>query len=388
MKTLSVIDQILRRATDSGAIPGVVAAVATGEGMIYNQACGRRSLAGDAAMTTDTVCWFASMTKAVTATAAMQLVERGKLSLDAPAAKILPEIGRAQVMEGFDASGKPRLRPAKGEVTLRQLLTHTSGFAYEIWNADAARELEVRGAGNILTGTRATFERPLLADPGTRWEYDPGIDFAGRMVEEASGQRLGEFMRANLFQPLGMQDTGFRVRPDQAQRLAGVHARMPDGSLVPYPFELPQDPEVEMGGHALLGTASDYLRFQRMILGGGALDGTRVLEAKTVAAMSQNQMGELNVQAMPASLPFSNAVEFYPGIPCKWGLSFMINTRPTPQGRSAGSLAWAGLANSYYWIDPTRRVAGILIAQILPFYDAAVVGLFQEFESAVYRELQ
>jgi CubicO group peptidase (beta-lactamase class C family) len=288
------------------------------------------------------------------------------------------------VIEGFDAAGKPKLRPAKGTVTLRNLLTHTSGFGYEIWRQDAARELESRGAGNVLTGTQATLDRPLLHDPDSCWEYSPGIDWAGRMVEEVSGQRLGEFMRDNLFEPLGMNDTTFRLTPEHRTRLAGVHARTPDGGLVPYPFEIPQDAPLDMGGHGLYGVLPDYLRFTRTILGGGALDGVRVLEAKTVAAMSQNQMGALDVTPLPAAPPFSNAADLCPGIPCKWGLSFLINTRETPQGRAAGSLAWAGLANSYYWIDPVKRVTGALLTQILPFADAKVVALFADMERAVY----
>lgn len=385
MKTASAIDARFREATDRGDVPGLIAAAATPDGVIYEKAFGKRAIDQDAAMTTDTVCWFASMTKAVTSACAMQLVERGKLSLDAPAGKVLPELETVQVLEGFDESGKPRLRPRKGEVTLRRLLTHTAGFSYEFWYPEAGRELESRGAGNVLSGSRSTFQRPLLADPDTRWSYDPGIDFAGRMVEEVSGQRLGDFMRANLLEPLDMRDTAFKPGADQSRRLAGMHARTPDGTLVPYPFALPEDAEFDMGGHGLLGTASDYLKFTRMILCGGTLSGTRVLEAKTVTMMSQNQMGEHSVCAMPASLPYSNAVEFWPGIDCKWGLSFMINTKTTPQGRSAGSLAWAGLANSYYWIDPVKRVTGVIIMQILPFFDGPAVGLFSDFESAVYR---
>lgn len=384
MSLKSTLDAALSRATESGDIPGVVATVADDSGVIYEGASGERSLGGKVPMTIDTVAWLASMTKAVTGAAAMQLVERGKLSLDAPAARVCPQLGKLLVLEGFDATGKPKLRPAKGTVTLRNLLTHSSGFSYEIWNPDAARELESRGAGNVLSGTQATLDRPLLHDPDTRWDYSPGIDWAGRMVEEVSGQRLGHFMSENLFQPLGLNGTAFRLTPEHRSRLAGVHARTPDGTIVPYPFEIAQDAPLDMGGHGLYGPLPDYLRFTRMILGGGALDGVRVLESKTVAAMSQNQLGALEVTPLPAALPYSNAVDLPPGIPCKWGLSFMINTKETPQGRAAGSLSWAGLANSYYWIDPVKRVTAALLTQILPFYDAKVVALLGDVESAVY----
>jgi CubicO group peptidase (beta-lactamase class C family) len=384
MSLSPTLDALLRTSLDSG-IPGVIAMAADDSGVIYEGAAGVRALGHDAAMGIDTVAWFASMTKAVTAAAAMQLVERGKLDLDQPAARVCPFLADPQVLEGFDAAGKARLRPARGTITLRNLLTHTSGFSYEIWNPDAARELESRGAGNILTGTQATLDRPLLHDPDTRWDYSPGIDWAGRMVEEVSGQRLGDYLQQNLFAPLGMDHTTFRLGDAHRANLAGLHARTPEGTVVPYPMEIGQEGPLDMGGHGLYGRLSDYLRFTRMILGGGSLDGTRVLEAETVAKMSQNQMGDISVTALPASPPYSQAVEFYPGIDCKWGLSFMINTRQTPQGRSAGSLSWAGLANSYYWIDPVNRLTGVLLTQILPFYDAAVVKLFGDFETALYR---
>ncbi len=379
------LDKLLADACAGNRIPGVVATVADDKGVIYEGAAGLRSCDKPEKMTVDTVAWYASMTKAITGAAAMQLVERGKLSLDAPAAKVLPLLAKVQVLEGLDAAGKPKLRPPKGTVTLRNLLTHSAGFSYEFWNPDAAKELEGRGTGNVLSGTPETFDRPLLRDPDTAWDYAPGIDFAGRMVEEASGQKLGDFMRANLFEPLGMKSVTFRLGPKHREKLAGLHARTPDGTIVPYPLEIGQESPIEMGGHALYGTLPDYLRFTRMILGGGALDGSRVLEARTVATMSQNQMGDLNVTDLPESQPYSNAVKWWSGVNCKWGLSFLINMKATPQGRSAGSLMWAGLANSYYWIDPVKKVTGALSTQILPFYDGPVIQLWESLETAVYQ---
>ena len=379
------LDQLLTDACQGNRIPGVVATFGDDKGVIYEGAAGLRSCDKPEKMTVDTVHWYASMTKAVTGAAAMQLVERGKLSLDAPAAKVLPSLAKIQVLEGFDAAGNAKLRAPKGTVTLRNLLTHSAGLSYEIWNPVAARELESRGVGNVLSGTEATFDRPLVRDPDTAWDYAPGIDFAGRMVEEASGQKLGDYMRQNLFDPLGMKSVGFRLGPQHREKLAGVHARTPDGTIVPYPLEVGQDCPIEMGGHALYGTLPDYLKFTRMILNNGALDGSRVLEARTVAAMSQNQMGDLNVTDLPDAQPFSNAVNWWPGVTCKWGLSFLINLQKTPQGRSAGSLMWAGLANSYYWIDPVKKVTGALSTQILPFYDGPVVKLLEDFETAVYQ---
>lgn len=381
----ATLDALLAKACESRRIPGVVATVANAQGVIYEGAAGLRSCDQPQAMTVDTVAWYASMTKAVTGAAAMQLVERGKLSLDAPAGKVCPHLANPMVLEGFDDAGKPRLRPAKGTVTLRNLLTHSSGLSYEIWNPVAARELESRGVGNILSGTQATLDRPLVREPDTAWDYAPGIDWAGRMVEEVSGEKLGDFMRKNLFEPLRMSSVTFRLGAMHREKLAGMHARLPDGVIVPYPMEVGQDTPLDMGGHALYGTLPDYLRFTRMMLGGGVLDGMRVLEDRTVATMSQNQMGTLLVTDLPAAPPYSNAVRWWPDVPCNWGLSFMINQRRTPQGRSAGSLSWAGLANSYYWIDPVKKITGAISTQILPFYDGPVVQLFNDLEAAVYR---
>lgn len=385
MSLQNTIDALLSAGCENQKIPGVIACVADDSGVIYEGCAGTRSVDSTVPMSMDTVGLFASMTKAVTGTAAMQLVEQGKLSLDDPAGKVCPFLEKPMVLEGFDSDGKPKLRPAKGTVTLRNLLTHTSGFSYEIWNPDMARELEYRGAGDILSGQRASLDRPLAFDPGTRWDYGIGIDWAGKMVEEVSGMRLGEYFQKNILGPLGMKDTAFSMGDDQKSRLAGMHARTPDGAIVPYPLVLEQEPEQHMGGHALYGALPDYLRFLRMILGKGSLDGTRILEEKTVATMGENHMGKLWVTDMPDAQPYSNAVPTDPNVPCNWGLTFSINTRETPQGRSPGSLSWAGLANSYYWIDPVKRVTGVILTQILPFFDPHVVKLYTDMESAVYQ---
>lgn len=372
----------LREPAESGAIPGVVAAAANAGGTIFEAAFGKRDLGTGAPMTVDTVVWIASMTKAVTGTCAMQLVEQGKLSLDEPIATILPELGRVQVLEGFDAAGKPRLRAARGAITLRHLLTHTSGFAYELWNAEILRYLEVTGTPGIVTCRNAALSLPLVADPGERWEYGISIDWVGKAVEAVSGVKLDRYMRENLFEPLGMSDTTFRLTDEQRRRRATVHARTSDGLTVT-DTELPQDPEFHMGGGGLYSTVSDYLKFTQMILHAGQFNGVRVLQPETVALMSTNAMGSLTCNVMKSAVPpATNDVEFLAGM--KWGLSFLINPDKLPTGRSAGSLAWAGLANSYYWIDPARKVTGVFATQILPFFDPQAVATFEAFESAVY----
>jgi len=385
MVDTSGIAAALSRAADAGDIPGVVAAAATAEEPIFEGGFGKRDLATGAPMTADTVVWIASMTKAVTGACAMQLVEQGKLSLDAPIKSVLPQLASPMVLEGFDADGNPKLRPARRDITLRHLLTHTSGYVYDIWNDDMGRYQEKTGTPGIISCMNAALTTPLMADPGEQWEYGIGIDWAGKAVEAVSGQTLGAYMEANLFDPLGMKDTAFRIGDAQRQRLAKIHARTPDG-LVSTDTEIPQEPEFEMGGGGLYSTVGDYLKFARAILGRGAVDGVRVLTPETVDLMSTNAMGEISCRPMKTALPpFSNDVDFVGGM--KWGLSFVINPEPMPTGRSAGSLAWAGLANSYFWIDPVRKITGVYATQVLPFFDDKAVETFQAFETAVYRAI-
>jgi len=378
------IDLLLRNAVDAGRVPGVVATAATAAGVVYAGAAGVRVLGSPARMTADTVFATASMTKAITAAAAMRLVEQGKLALDQPAGEIVERLKAPLVLEGFDNNGEPRLRPARRPVTLRLLLTHTSGFSYDTWNQSVLRLAQRTGLPAARSGKLAALDAPLVFEPGERWEYGIGIDWAGRMVEAASGERLDAYMQNHIFDPLGMKDTGYVPSDDQHARRAAVHARKPDGSLQPLPVERRPAPEFFTGGGGLYGTAGDYLAFLRMLLAGGALNGARILEPETVALMGQNHIGRLFVLPMRTAIPdLSNDVELFPGIPKKWGLSFLINTEDAPSG-SAGSLAWAGLNNTYYWLDPKRRIAGLLMTQILPFGDPLVLDLLAEFERAVY----
>jgi methyl acetate hydrolase len=388
MQSRNEIDRLLRARTDAGEIPGVVAIAATSSELIYEGAFGRRDLARDAPMTTDSVFWIASMTKAVTSAGAMQLVEQGKLSLDAPIGRLLPDLAAPLVLEGFDADGEPRLRPARTAITLRHLMTHTAGFCYGMWNGDMVTYLDKKGLPAVTTCRNDALKTPLASDPGTRWEYGTNIDFVGKAIEAATGQRLDAYLHDNIFAPLGMTDTAFRIGPAQRERLVGMHARAPDGSLAPIPFEIEQEPEFHMGGGGLYGTAGDYIRFTQMILNKGESNGNRVLRPETVAAMSENHIGELEMTKMFAALPaVTNDVDLYPDIVKKWGLSFMINTAMTPEGRSPGSLAWAGLANTYYWIDPSRGITGVILMQLLPFADKHCLDAFAGFERGVYAGL-
>lgn len=387
MQGQAQIDQILRQKTDAKEIPGVVAVAASGNDVLYEGAFGKRDLAKPDPMSTDSVFWIASMTKAVTAAGAMQLVEQGKLSLDDPIGKVLPDLASPQVLEGFDANGEPKLRPASRPITLRHLMTHTAGFCYNMWNGDLGTYLEKTGLPAITSCKNDALKTPIVTDPGTRWEYGTNIDFVGKAVEAASGMRLDAYLRDNLFAPLGMNDTAFKITDSMRKRLVGMHARTPDG-LAPIPFELEQEPEFHMGGGGLYSTAGDYIRFCQMILNKGRGNGNQVLKSETVTLMGQNHIGDLNMTKMISATPmYTNDVDLYPEQAKKWGLSFMINTATTAEGRSAGSLAWAGLANTYYWIDPSRDATGVILMQLLPFADKDCLEAFAGFERGVYAGL-
>jgi CubicO group peptidase (beta-lactamase class C family) len=381
------IDEVLKKATDRGDVPGVVAMAATQRGPVYQGAFGTRALPDGPPMTVDTVFWIASMTKAITSTAAMQLVEQGKLSLDGPIADVLPELASTQVLDGFDAEGKPRLRSARRPITLRHLITHTAGFVYDIWHADMLRYREGAGMPDIFSCKNAALMLPLAFDPGERWEYGINIDWIGKAVERVSNQGLGDYFAEHLFGPIGMRDTAFKLTPERRTRLVGMHTRGLDGMLASMDFELPQEPEFEMGGGGLYGTAADYLAFATVFLNQGRANGSKVLKPETVRSMAENAMGELNVRALPAAPPYSNEAEFFPGMVKKWGLGFMISTAAVPSGRSPGSLAWAGLGNTYFWIDPTKGIAGVILMQLLPFADPKALALLDNFEKAVYAAL-
>jgi CubicO group peptidase (beta-lactamase class C family) len=388
MVVASDIDRVLVRAVETGIVPGVVALAADDDGVIYAGAFGAREVGAAAGMSLDTVMWIASMTKAVTSVAALQLVEQGRIDLDEPLGERIAALASLQVLEGFDDRGAPRLRATRRPVTLRQLLTHTAGFAYHIWHAETQRYLEYAGIPAIGECQTATLATPIVFDPGERFEYGINIDWVGRIVEHLSGQSLEDYFREHIFAPLRMNDSGFLLRPEQRPRLASLHERQPDGSLAVTEFEMSQQPEFFMGGGGLYSTGSDYLRFIRMLLGAGRLDGARVLRSETVAEIGKNQIGDLSIGKTTTVLPASsNDFEFFPGLEKKWGLASMITMEDAPTGRSAGSLAWGGLANTYYWIDPGKRVAGVLLTQILPFADPGVLDLLARFERGIYASL-
>ncbi|MEP6838013.1 MAG: serine hydrolase domain-containing protein [Bradyrhizobium sp.] len=373
------IDAILQARVDAGDAPGVVAMAATKDSVVYQGAFGVRAKGTATKMSADTVFSIASMTKLLTSVAAMQLVEQGKLKLDEPAARLDPTLESPQVLDGFDAKGAPQLRPARKPITLRHLLTHTSGFSYQLWDANVVRY------GKVARNDPALPRTPLISDPGARWAYGGSLDRVGRLVEIASEQTLDRYFSENILDPLGMHDTGYALSDGQRARQANLHVRKPDGTLVARPLVKQAEPKEFSGGGGIKSTAADYLTLLQAILNGGGLPGKRILRPQTVELMSTNQIGDIGAGILKTTNPgLSSDVDFFPGVRLRWGLAGMINIDPVPGGRSAGSQTWAGLYNTYYWIDPASRIAGVIMMQILPFADRRALGVYRQFERGIY----
>jgi methyl acetate hydrolase len=386
----SAADAILERAvTSERGVPGVVAMATDKNANIYEGAAGKRALGYPADMTLDTVFSIFALTKAITGTALLQLVEEGKVDLDAPAKTYVPEIRRLQVLDGFSALGNPKLRPPKRDITPRMLMLHTAGLGYEVFNREYHKLTMKHGQTSTATSTKASLMSPLLFDPGERWEYGSGIDWCGLIVERQRGMRLGEVMQERIFAPLGMTSTGFKLTASMRERFARIHQRGAGGELSPQmDMEWPKLPEIQMGGHALYGTAGDYCRFIRMWLNDGAGENGRVLNGETVRMAEKNGLGDKKINPLRGTVPsVSSDVDFFPGLAKSWGLSFMIVDEDAPTGRPAGSLSWAGLANLFYWIDPKNGIGGIWATQVLPFMDEVSYGGYLDFEAAVYSSM-
>lgn len=372
-------EKALEAAVASGRIAGAVAAVADRDGVTYTRQAGVRQAGEPAAMTQDTIFWLASMTKAIVSVAALREVEAGRLSLDGDLAGLLPEFADLKVLEGFGEDGAPRLRPARRAPTLRDLLTHTSGFGYAFLSEDLTRWHATTGAADPNGGTRAAHVLPLLHEPGEAWSYGIGIDWAGLAVEAASGQRLDAYLAEHILGPLGMTDTGFA--PVDPSRRATAHLRV-EGTLFPAPTP-PGGTEAEVlsGGGGLHGTAPDYIRFLRMLLNGGELDGARVLKPETVRALSEVQTGPLKAGAFKtANGVLTTDFDLYPDMLTGHSLAAVVTPEATKEGRSPGALNWAGIFNTYFWADPEAGKAGVLLTQLMPFGDPDVLALLRALE--------
>ena len=380
------IDEVLQSAVARGDVPGVVALAARADGLFYEGAAGKRAADAGDPITPDTMLRIASMTKMVTTTAALQLSEQGRLDLDAPVDIYRPEFADLQVLEGFDDS-TPRLRPSRTRATVRQLMTHTAGLAYWFWNRDIDQYEQVTGTPNVLPGTIGVFKSPLVSDPGTRFEYGINIDWLGRVIEAVSGQPLDAYIQANITGPLGMTSTTAKMTASQRANSAPVHVRADDGSWVVTDIDWAQEPEYWGGGHFLYSTPRNYMVFQRMLLGGGTLGGVRILDPATVDAAFTNQIGDLYFPPSIATVhpELSADVNLGPGL--KWGLGLLLNETQLPGMRAPGSGAWAGLFNTYFWVDRTTGVTGSIFSQVVPFAEPAVFQILIDFEQALYSML-
>jgi methyl acetate hydrolase len=385
-KSSNQIDQVLREPVDEKKLPGIVAMVAVADRVIYQGASGKQDTIKNIPMTVDSIFRIASMTKPITSVGVMQLVESGRVKLDEPAATYLPELSQVQVLEEFDAStGKAKLRPPNALPTVRQLLSHTSGFAYEFFDPQLHGYAATGAVPSARQGDDGFLKAPLLFDPGSRWEYGISTDWLGKLVEKVSGQTLEDYFRQHIFQPLGMTDTFFNVPPEKQARVVAVHQRQEDGSFLEPPPQPFKSVQFFSGGGGLYSTASDYLKFERMLLGGGKLGDKRILQSETVAQMSRNQIGDLMLVELRSQIPqFAKDPIRIPGSLDKFGLGFAINTKPVEGGRSQGSLAWAGIYNTFFWIDPARKNCAVIMMQLLPFSDDAAYSVVEHFERAVY----
>jgi len=376
------INGLLENAVAGGALPGVIAVVGDRDGTLYEGAFGRLSVDGEEPARTDTMLAIASMTKAIASVAALQLIERGLVELEAPVSSVLPAFGELQVLDGFDDE-TPRLRAPAGQATVRQLLTHTSGLGYWFNNADLLRYHELEGLPDPISGRRAALDGvPLVGDPGVRWEYGTSTDWLGQVIEAVSGQDLDAYCKQHIFAPLGMTDTTFTPSEHQRERMMALHARSPDGGLALSSIELPRDPELFSGGGGCYSTAGDYLRFMRALLRDGELDGERILRPETVQLAFTDHLDGLPLPEITRSA-LTNDVPALPA-PQGWGLGLNLLLVDMPGMRRAGTGSWAGLFNCYYWIDRVTGVTAAIFTQVLPFFDAPIVRTMLEFNGAVF----
>jgi methyl acetate hydrolase len=379
------VEETLAGAVSSGAVPGAAAVVADREGVFHEAVAGVVQVDREQPVSVTTMFRFASMTKPLASVAALQLVEQGLLGLDQPVASVLPEFGALQVLEGFDGD-IPRLRPPVRQAVVRELLNHTSGLSYFFTNADVLRYHEVTGL-TTDDGALESLKAPLVADPGTRWEYGVSSDYLGLVVEAVSGLDLNAYLREHVFLPLGMVDATFSPTDEQRARMMPVHYRGADGALLAGEDILAAAPEFSSGGGGAYGTVRDYGRFAAALLGGGELDGTRILDPATVALMFDESLGDIELpDAIYSSDPeLTNDVPF-PAVRQDFALGLNVMLEDLPGMRRAGSGGWSGIFNTHFWVDRAAGVAAVLLTQVLPCYEPRVVSeLVERFEGRVYQ---
>jgi methyl acetate hydrolase len=382
----TAIDKVLQEAVDSGGVPHVAAIAADRDGVIYQGAAGPRDVSQGDPVTTDTLFRIMSMTKMPCTVAALQQVEQGNLDLDAPVASYCPEFAELQVLTGFDGD-TPVLRPPARQATVRNLVTHTSGLGYWFWSEDLVKWESVTGVPNVVAGSAASFTAPLLADPGDAYIYGINTDWLGKVVEAVTGTGLDVAIKQGITGPLGMDQTTFLMNDEQRPNSTPVHAKGEDGAWTSIGEVLNQAPDYWAGGHGLYGPPSDYIKFERALLRGGELDGTRILRQSTVDEAFSNQIGDLDFPSEIPSADPASTCELNLGPGFKWGYGLLLNTSDIPGMRRAWSGAWAGLCNTHFWVDRTTGVCGSIYSNFLPFVTPEALKMYNDFERALYASL-
>ncbi len=383
----SSVDAVLEQAVASRAVPNVVAVAADRDGVIYEGAAGPRVAGQPGEVDADTQFRIMSMTKIVATVAALQLMEQGKLDLDAPIEEYCPEFAQVQVLERIDGD-KPVLRPPASKATVKQLITHTTGLAYWFWNADIVKWEKATETPNVLSGSRVIFTAPLVADPGTRFVYGINTDWLGEVVQAAGGKKLDESIKTGITDPLGMNETAFTMSDQVRAGAVPVHLQGEDGKWAASEIELNWAPEYWAGGHGLRSTPHDYLKFQRALLGNGTSpDGVKILESATVDAAFSNQIGELDFPSVIETGDPASSHTFSVGPGYKWGYGLLLNAEDVPGRRRAWSGAWAGLLNTHFWVDRTTGITGAIYTQFLPFVTPEAAKMYGDFETQLYASL-
>jgi methyl acetate hydrolase len=376
----TALTTFLKSATDRGDVPGVVVAVVDKNGVLYNEAFGRSSTLRNTPMAKDTIFNVASMTKPVTSAAIMMLVDEGKLKLDDDVAKYLPRWKDPLVISRFnEADASYETRPARRPITIRHLLTHTSGIGYGFSSPMLAKIIEKTKKNEL--------DLPLLFDPGESWAYGASTRVLGHVVEAISGQKIDAFLQSRILGPVGMNDTGYLVPPAKYPRVVAVNARNAGGTFEerPMPATLPATVQ---GDGGLYGTASDYGLFLRMLLNRGMLNGKRILSEPSVKTMLEPNTGNVVVKEQLSSNPALSRNFPVGAGKDKWGLGFQLASDKLPNRRSPGSGTWAGIFNTHFFIDPSREIGVIVMMQTLPFYDEASMKVYAGVEEALYKNLR
>jgi methyl acetate hydrolase len=387
---LPLATHVIDTAISEGELHFAVAAVGNTSGQLWSHSAGHRDAQKTSVAANDNIIQIASMTKLITTIGALQLVEQGVLDLDTPITAYVPQLSELQVLEGFDEQDNPILENADRAPTVRELMTHTGGYVYEFWNANAKKASELGVSESLFSGGNY-LAAPLAFEAGTAWEYGINTDWLGVIIERISGQRLSVYFDENIFGPLRMVDTFYELPQEKMNRSVTVMARVNDAlielpTLQPAPMAIGSMAHYS-GGGGLYSTVADYGRVLQMLLNDGVLDGETLLNPETVDSMFANNIGDIQLAALGTVMPeVSNTADMTFGNPATFGLGLLLHSEGIEGGRKAYSGSWAGLFNSYYWVDRESKTYGIFGTQILPFFDVASVDTLLNLEQAVYAQ--